>query len=220
MMTAVDLIWVADLAATGIFAVTGALVASRKRMDIFGFVWFAALTGVGGGTLRDLCLGVPVFWVETPLPLMVCFAVGLIMHFVAQWIGSRQRVILWFDAYGLAFATIAGALKATSLQDFALISLVMGIFSGSAGGIIRDVIGQETSIILRREVYVSAAALGATVFVVLHNFDVATMTAAAFGFLACLLPRILAIHFAIQLPAYRPRAGREFDPHNKSDQSE
>lgn len=211
MITAADLVWVADLAATGIFAITGALVASRKRMDIFGFVWFAALTGVGGGTLRDLCLGVPVFWVVTPLPLMLCFAVGMIMHFVAQWIGSRQTVILWFDAYGLAFATIAGALKATTYQDFALIAVVMGIFSGSAGGIIRDVIGQETSIILRREVYVSAAALGATVFVVLNRFDLPTALTAGIGFFCCLVPRLLAIHFRIQLPAYRPRAGRDID---------
>ncbi|MDP1577378.1 MAG: TRIC cation channel family protein, partial [Cypionkella sp.] len=100
-----------DLAAAAVFATTGALVASRKQMDIVGFLWLGVVTGVGGGTLRDLLLGVPVFWVIDPAPVAVCLAVAVAVHFSAHLLGSRYRVVLYLDAFGMALVTIAGTSK-------------------------------------------------------------------------------------------------------------
>src|SRR3546814_1521622 len=91
-----------DCLAAVAFAVSGALVASRKELDIVGFMWLAVLTGVGGGTLRDLLLDVPVFWVVEPLHVVACIATAVVVHFIAPLIEQRYRLVLWFDALGLA----------------------------------------------------------------------------------------------------------------------
>src|SRR3954454_6640400 len=101
-----------DILAAVVFAVSGALVASRKGMDIMGFMWFAVITGVGGGTVRDLILKVPVFWVQNPVDLSACLATAVVMHFLAPLVESRFKVLLWFDAFGLALVTVAGTVKA------------------------------------------------------------------------------------------------------------
>src|SRR5262245_49680919 len=101
-----------DMVAAVGFAVSGSLVASRKNMDVMGFMWFAVITGVGGGTVRDLILGVPVFWVQNPAHVSACLATAVVMHFVAPLVESRYKVLLWFDAFGLALVTVAGTVKA------------------------------------------------------------------------------------------------------------
>src|SRR5574339_968321 len=101
-----------DILAAVVFAVSGALVASRKGMDVMGFMWLAVITGVGGGTVRDLILDVPVFWVRNPVHVSACLAPAVVMHFVAPRVESRYRTLLWFDAFGLALVTVAGTVKA------------------------------------------------------------------------------------------------------------
>src|SRR5688572_23935921 len=91
-----------DILAAVVFAVSGALVASRKGMDVMGFMWLAVITGVGGGTVRDLILDVPVFWVQNPIHVFACLLTAVLMHFVAPLVESRQKTVLWFDAFGLA----------------------------------------------------------------------------------------------------------------------
>src|SRR3954454_920503 len=97
-----------DILAAVVFAVSGSLVASRKGMDVMGFMWLAAITGVGGGTVRDLILGEPVFWVQTPIYVSAFLVTAVAMHFVAPLVESRYRTLLWFDAFGLALVTVAG----------------------------------------------------------------------------------------------------------------
>ena len=101
-----------DVVAAVVFAVSGALVASRKSLDVMAFIWFAVITGVGGGTVRDLILNVPVFWVQNPVYVSACLVTAVVMHFVAPLVESRYRTLLWFDAFGLALVTVAGAVKA------------------------------------------------------------------------------------------------------------
>ena len=101
-----------DVLAAIVFAVSGALVASRKGMDVMGFMWLAVVTGVGGGTMRDLILGVPVFWVQNPVHVSACLVTAVVMHFIAPLVESRYTMLLWFDAFGLALVTIAGTVKA------------------------------------------------------------------------------------------------------------
>ena len=204
------LLFAADGLATLVFATTGALVASRKELDIFGFMWFAAITGIGGGTLRDLLLGLPVFWVVNPIPLALCLATAVALHFTASRVQSRMALILWLDALGLGFAAIAGTLKAVDSGTPGLVAVVMGVFSGCVGGIIRDTLGQEPSIILRREVYVTAAAVGATATVIILQGEAGRPLAAAAGFVLVVALRGAALMRNLTLPAFRPRKGRDY----------
>lgn len=100
-----------DVLAAVVFAVSGALVASRKGLDVMGAMWLAVITGVGGGTVRDLILDVPVFWVQNPVHISVCLLTAVVMHFISPLVESRYRTLLWFDAFGLALVTIAGTVK-------------------------------------------------------------------------------------------------------------
>jgi uncharacterized membrane protein YeiH len=192
-----------------VFAVTGALTASRKQMDIFGFMLLATATGIGGGSIRDLMLGqLPVFWVKEPAYLVICVVVAAITFFTAHIPESRYRLLLWFDAVGLAFFCVVGADRALDAQAGLFVAVAMGVVTATFGGMIRDVLGGESPLLLRKEIYVTAALAGASVFVGLQAVGVAGVVAATSGFAACFVIRALALHYGWSLPAYRPRPGR------------
>jgi uncharacterized membrane protein YeiH len=198
-----------DALAVAMFAVTGALVASRKQMDIFGFALLGTVTGIGGGTVRDVLIGkLPVFWVEKPAYVAICIVVSGIVFFLAHIPESRYRVLLWLDAVGLSLVSVAGAARALEAGTGAFIAVVMGVITAAFGGIIRDVLGGESPIILRREIYVIPASLGATVYVAALAGGAAGLPATVAGFLACFLVRGLALYYGWSLPPYRGRPGR------------
>lgn len=207
-----------DLLSAIVFAITGALVASRKELDLVGFLWFGVLTGVGGGTLRDLLLGVPVFWVVDPTPIALCLAASAVLHFTAHVLSSRYRLILWLDAAGMALVAVAGAAKSLDAGVGALVAIVMGVVTASVGGIVRDLLGQEPSIVLRREIYVTAAALGASIFVLVESTFHLREISMASGLVAAFTLRGLALRFDLSLPAYRRRPGRHPDGHGRTDE--
>ena len=153
-----------DFAGVAVFAATGALAAARQKHDLVTFAFFGAITGVGGGTLRDLLIGAPVFWVQDWRYIAVCLAAS-----VAVWlVGARPwrfRALLWLDALGLAAYGVMGAAKASAFGIAPLICIVMGALTACFGGVVRDLLAGEPSILLRREITVSAALLAATVFV-------------------------------------------------------
>ena len=194
---------VIDILAVVVFAASGALVASRKGLDLLGFMWLAVLTGVGGGTVRDMILDVPVFWLSNPAHIAACLATAVIVHFTASLVESRFRLLLWFDALGLALFTVAGTAKGLDNGTGALVAIVMGVITGSVGGIVRDVIGGEPSIVLRHEIYVTATALGAACYVLLIALAVAPTAAAVAGFLVTFVVRGLAIAYKLSLPMWR-----------------
>ncbi len=198
-----------DLAAAVAFAITGALVASRKQLDILGFVWLSVITGVGGGTVRDLILGLPVFWVVDPTPVLACIATAIAVHFAAHLMESRYRYILLFDAFGMALVAVAGAAKGLDAGTGALVAVMMGVMTAALGGIIRDTFGQEPSIILRREIYVAAAMTGAASYVALIKLGLDRPVAMGISFAVAFVIRVLAIRFNWSLPAYKARAGRD-----------
>lgn len=201
-----------DWFGTAVFAVTGALVASRKRMDIFGFILLGCVTGMGGGTLRDAMLGaLPVFWVREPVYLAICVAVSAATFFLAHIPESRYRALLWFDAAGLALFCVVGADRALAAGAGASIAVAMGVVSATFGGVMRDILGGESPLILRKEIYVTAALAGAAVFVGLKALAVPAAIAAAAGFAACFAIRALALHYGWSLPVYRARAGRTME---------
>jgi uncharacterized membrane protein YeiH len=197
-----------DWFGTAVFAVTGALVASRKRMDIAGFMLLAAATGIGGGSLRDLMLGaLPVFWVREPVYLAICLVVAVATFFLAHIPESRYRALLWLDAAGLAFFCVVGAEKALAAGAGGFVAVAMGVVSATLGGVIRDVLGGESPLILRKEIYVTAALAGALVYVGLAAADAPKAAAALAGFAACFVIRALALHYGWSLPVYREREG-------------
>lgn len=209
--TLMPLLIAVDLAAAAVFAVTGALVASRKQMDIVGFAWLGVVTGVGGGTMRDVLLGVPVFWVRDATPLVVCLLAAVATYFTAHLVQSRYRLMLWLDAVGLALVTVAGAAKGLDSGAGPVVAVVMGVITAAMGGIIRDVLGHEPSIVLRREVYVTAAMLGAILYVGLTGIGIDRTSAMALSGIAAFALRGAALTFGWALPVYRPRAGREIE---------
>jgi uncharacterized membrane protein YeiH len=198
-----------DWFGTAVFAVTGALVASRKRMDIVGFVLLGAATGIGGGSLRDAMLGtLPVFWVREPVYLAICVGVAAATFVLAHIPESRYRVLLWLDAAGLALFCVVGAERALAAGAGGFIAMAMGVASATFGGVIRDVLGGESPLILRKEIYVTAALAGAAVFVALVALAAEPAIAAVAGFAVCFTIRALALTYGWSLPVYRAREGR------------
>jgi uncharacterized membrane protein YeiH len=198
-----------DVLAAVVFAVSGALVASRKSLDVMGFMWLAVITGVGGGTVRDLILNVPVFWVQHPVHLSACLLTAVLMHFVAPLVESRYQTLLWFDAFGLALVTVAGTVKALDVEAPALVAIAMGAVTGSVGGILRDTLGHVPSVVLRHEIYVTASVLGACTYVGLDGLGFDRPAAMIAGFLAAFALRGLAIQFGWTLPVFRESTKRE-----------
>lgn len=191
-----------DYFGIAVFAISGALVAAEKRLDFVTFVFFAVVTGVGGGTLRDLLIGAPVFWVRTNGTLVICIAAALLV-----WIASRRRfagrALLWFDAAGMAAYAAYGAAKALGYGVAPVPAFLMGVLTACAGGIIRDVLAGEPSVLMRRELYVTSAALASGLFVLLTLLKIPAPIAAAAAITSGFALRGGAIARGWSLPAYR-----------------
>jgi uncharacterized membrane protein YeiH len=195
-----------------VFAISGALVASRKQMDIVGFALLGTATGIGGGTLRDILLAQgPVFWVREPAYLVVCVLVSGLVFVTAHIPQSRYRVLLWFDALGLALFAVTGAERALLAGAGPVVAVTMGVVTATFGGIIRDVLGNESPVVLSREVYVTAALVGAATFVSLAGLGLAREAALGAGLVSGLLVRGAALSRGWSLPRYRERRGRSLD---------
>ncbi|MGE0715528.1 MAG: trimeric intracellular cation channel family protein [Alphaproteobacteria bacterium] len=195
-----------------VFATTGALVASRKQMDIVGFVLLGTVTGIGGGTLRDALLGnFPVFWVENPAYLAICVAVSSTTFFFAHVPQSRYRMLLWCDAIGMAVFAVTGAETALRHGVHPIVAVAMGVVTATFGGIIRDLLGGESPVVLRREVYVTAALAGAAIFVGMSTIGLSREIALTSGLLSAAAIRFAALRWNWSLPRYRPRPGRDVD---------
>jgi uncharacterized membrane protein YeiH len=197
--TALELL---DYFGIAVFAVSGALLAAEKRQTLVTFIFFAVVTGVGGGTLRDLLIGAPVFWVHTNATLLICIAAALLVWLVRR-ASVSDRALLWFDAAGLAAYSTYGAAKALAYGLAPIPAAGMGVLTACLGGIIRDVLAGEPSILMRPELYVTASALAAGLLVALTALGVSGPLAVATAFLAGFALRGAAIARGWSLPAYR-----------------
>lgn len=206
-MTALGLL---DYAAVGIFALTGALVASRAQLDIVGFAFVACLTAVGGGTLRDVLLDRnPVFWIGNPAYIGIACAAAVVIFFTAHMAESRYRWLLWLDTFALAVAVPAGVAAALSMQAPWPIVVIMGVITGCMGGLMRDVVVGEVPLVLKQgELYVTAAFAGSLCAAVLARvaFEPLIVFAACAAITWALRAGSLA--FGWRLPVYRARPPR------------
>lgn len=200
-----------DYAAVLVFALTGALVASRAQLDLVGFIFIAALTAVGGGTLRDLLLGRdPVFWVRKPEYVLLASAAAILVFFTAHLLESRYRAILWLDACALAVAVPAGVGVAFSMEQGPVIVLIVGVVTGCFGGLMRDVVCNEVPLGLRQgELYLTAAFGGAAAALVwgwlISPGPPALLACAAVTFAL----RAGSLAFGWRLPVYKARPPRQ-----------
>ncbi|MES1200696.1 MAG: trimeric intracellular cation channel family protein [Pseudomonadota bacterium] len=197
-----------DYAGVAVFALTGALAAARDRHDLITFVFFAVVTGVGGGTLRDLLIGAPVFWIGDPAYLAIGAGAALVVWSVADRL-ERTTALVWLDAVGLAVYAVIGAGKALTFGVNPLVSIAMGVLTACFGGVLRDVLAGQPSVLLKREISVSAALLAAAVFVGLCFLRVTPAVAGAIGAIAGFGLRAGAIHYGWTLPAFGDKRARK-----------
>lgn len=194
-----------DLAGTAVFALTGALLAARLRQTFVTMGFFALVTGVGGGSLRDMLLGAPAFWLHDPWAAPVIFATALIVWFTPRrwWEGE---LLEWADAAGLAAFAVLGTAKALAFGVAPVPAAVLGVVTGCAGGVARDVIAGEPSIIMRPELYVTAAALAAVLTVAGATLGLPDGPSWGLAWAAGFGLRGAAIRYHLALPGYRERA--------------
>ena len=201
-----------DYAGVAVFAATGALSASRKQLDIIGYLFLASVTGIGGGTMRDVVLGAtPVFWVTNPTYLLVCVTVAVILFFTAHLFGSRYRVLVWLDAIGLSAYCVMGAAKGYAATGSATVALVTGMLTATFGGVLRDMLAGEPSVLLRPEIYVTAALVGAGAFVLATVAGLPLVATSTLGVLSAFAVRGGALKFGWTLPTGKALPGRDPD---------
>lgn len=192
-----------DLFGIAVFAITGALAAGRKNMDLFGVVVLGLATAMGGGTLRDSILGAtPVFWITDSAYVLVATLAALGTVAAARFVRLPAAVLPVADAIGLATFTVIGTQKALSLGVSAEIAVIMGVMTGVAGGMIRDVLCGEVPLVLRREIYATACLFGAIVFAALNSLFPSEALNTWLGIAAVLSLRLAAIRWNLSLPVF------------------
>lgn len=195
-----------DLLGTAVFALTGALLAARLRQTFVTMAFFALITGVGGGSLRDMLIGAPAFWLRDPWVAPVILGTALL-----AWLTPRRwwenDFLEWADAAGLAAFAVLGAAKALAFGVAPVPAAILGIVTGCAGGVVRDVIAGVPSIIMRPELYVTAAALTASITVAGSLLGFANLLTWGAAWIAGFALRGAAIKWKLALPAYADRQG-------------
>jgi uncharacterized membrane protein YeiH len=204
-----SLIYILDLFGVAVFAITGSLAAGRKHMDLFGVFVLAIVTALGGGTIRDLVIDAgPVFWISDPVYLFVATVFALVTFLVSRLYHFPRSILLTADAFGLAVFTVVGIERALEFAISPAIAIVMGIMTGVAGGMLRDVLSGEIPLILRREIYATASLCGAVVFfIILTAFQSHTFAVCA-SILVTLALRLSAIKWNLSLPVFISRDGK------------
>lgn len=194
-----------DYASVIVFAVTGALVASRAQLDLVGFAFIACLTAVGGGTIRDLLLDRdPIFWVAQPSYLGAAVAAAVIIFFTAHLFESRMRTLIWLDSLALAVAVAAGTGIASAAGQSPVIVVLMGIVTSCMGGLMRDVVVGDVPVVLKQgELYVTAAFAGAATFVLLQTYLPDIPHHLLIGSAVTWILRAGSIQFGWHLPVYK-----------------
>lgn len=197
----IDILSLVAYLGTIVFAASGALLGLRKSMDIVGVSFVATVTGIGGGTIRDLLLGdTPVFWVQNPIDIIICVIVaGLLCAAHRQLVGRRMDALLYADAAGLALFCVLGAQKAESLGAHPVSIVIFGAMTATFGGIIRDVMCNEMPVLFRKEIYVSCALVGSLLYTLLPEslgFDIR----AGVGMSGAFALRLAAMRWQWSLP--------------------
>lgn len=199
-----DILYGFDLFGTAIFAISGALAAGRRHMDLFGMVVIAAVTAVGGGTARDLLLNRhPVFWISDLAYLGVIVPSALVTFGYTSYFRPPRNALPIADAFGLAVFTVVGAKVAMGTGMAPVIVILMGAMTGTVGGMIRDVLCDETPLILRREIYATASLLGGGAYVLLQGTRLPDPFVSTAAVVLVFSIRLAALRWHLHLPSFR-----------------
>ena len=193
-----------EMLGTAAFAVSGALAASRKRMDIFGFCVLALMPAVGGGTIRDIIIDrVPVFWVSDNRYVAVALIAALVVFFFPhRRPGSRRQVLIWADALGLALFAALGTEICLQHDTGPLVAVMLGVTTAVTGGMIRDIICNEIPLILSREIYATAAFAASLAYILADRLALGDNLALTIGVVTGFSVRGLAIVYNWSLPSF------------------
>ncbi|WP_244294823.1 trimeric intracellular cation channel family protein [Pseudomonas helmanticensis] len=196
------IVLVADLAGTTVFAVEGAIAAMRSQLDLLGVMVIAFIVALGGGVTRDLLIGAtpPNAVADWRYPALALFMGGLAFVFHEQVLGWSGSTLIVLDAAGLALFAVAGAQKALNFGITPFVAMLMGTITGVGGGVIRDIVLARIPVVLQADLYASSAFVGAAVLVIGRRLGVSPVAAALLAGAACLLLRLLSVHFGWQLP--------------------
>lgn len=198
-----ELLYYLDIFGIIVFALSGALMAGRYKLDPFGVVVLASVTAIGGGTIRDTILQTPVFWVVEPYYLYVILITALLtIILIRQPKRIPKRFLLIADALGLALFAVLGTQKSMALGTPLPVAIVMGTITGVAGGMIRDVLCNVIPMILQKEIYALAAILGGSLFVIFHLLGWSENEATIVAIFGALILRLAAIYWQLSLPAF------------------
>lgn len=202
-MEDIQLLYILDLFGVAVFAISGALAAGRKSLDLLGVVVIAVVTAVGGGTTRDLLLDRhPIFWMADPIYLLVITVAALSTILYTRYKKPPHKALLWADALGLAVFTITGAQATQIVVSSELIIIIMAAITGTVGGLIRDVLTNDIPMILRRDIYATAALAGAAAYLLLQLTALSStfVIILSMGVVICL--RFVAIQWGLHLPRF------------------
>ncbi|MFV8783674.1 trimeric intracellular cation channel family protein [Microbulbifer sp. SA54] len=201
-----QLLYWCDLIGIVVFAFTGVLAAGHKQMDLFGAVVLACVTATGGGTTRDMILNIPVFWLAESHYLWIAAATGVISFYLIRYLQVPMRLLMIADAAGLAVFVVIGTQKVLDLGHSPAIAIVMGVMTGTFGGLIRDILCGDIPLLLRREIYATAALSGAAALVILDDIEALPGEAVvAIAVLITLGIRLAALRWNLSAPIARMR---------------
>ncbi len=202
-----NLIYLLDLCAVAVCAITATLEARRRELDLFGVVVIAVISGIGGGTVRDLLLGrLPVYWVHDPIYVVVGMVAGTLTFFLGRRLRLPKNFFLVPDAVGLALFTVIGTSVALQLQVPWLIAALMGVITGVFGGVIRDILCNEVPLIFRTDIYATASFAGALLLIALDQLGIGHTPAILLAMICTVAIRLAAIRWHIHLPRLRSDA--------------
>lgn len=198
------ILYLLDLVGVAVFAVSGAIAAARKRFDVLGVAVIATVTAIGGGTIRDVLVNRhPVFWIKDPTYLLVTLSAAMLTLFYSRFCKLPRLGLLIADALGLALFTISGAQVAEERNLSGVIVVVMGTITGTAGGLLRDILSAEVPLVIRQsDLYATAAIVGASAYLVFQEVGVERIPAALVGMITVAAVRMAAIWWGLRLPVF------------------
>ena len=197
-----DLIYFLDLTGTFVFAISGALSGIEKKYDIFGIIFLAFITAIGGGTTRDVLLGItPVSWMNDIIYLYVIIGAVVVTFFTKTKIMKWRKTLFLFDSIGLGVFTVAGIKKTLELGLSWEVAIMMGVISATLGGVLRDVFNNDKPLILHKEIYATACFAGAILIMIASYFGIPAVISVPVSIITVILIRIFAVKYEWSLPS-------------------
>jgi uncharacterized membrane protein YeiH len=198
----VSVLYDAQMLGTAVFAVTGVLAVNRRGLDVFGAIVLGIVTSLGGGTIRDLVIGAPVFWLHDVNYVWVAVATSPIALFASRSLRSSLTLLLYLDALGASLFAVQATEKVLMLQHTATVAVAMGVLTSIGGGLIRDVLAGRQTLLMSREIYATPILIGCTLYAVARRVAIEPGMLAVIAIAVIFCVRASAIHWHVEMPSW------------------